>query len=555
LRGKPSKPIQASTKSPKKVPIKSKKANVSTKTLLILFILIFGFLVPFIFSNFHLKNTSIHNSYENFSPILSQDTPPFWTRESKSTQWIENSDFNNTDGWEYTYNGDATDVNASIYNEVANFKVLGHSGTQQWIENNPLSGEWSRIKNTDGIPVPEIDAMRSDGWYVRHRYVDNALNQSVKAQWQKNFTMEVDMSDYHITSAFLDVWINGTVENQDADSGGIDRPGDTDISSGILRMATGDFARFFVLVSDLQHEREFEAVHYQTTDLGKDGPPAIVELNDTKIAPITEESLIFYLNQAFEKNSREFALTLGISLWCEDSVYAMDRDFWNGLWIKNFTLTISYEKNINQFTSISWEYKGDQLSSGNYRVKVTEARLYFEYKVNQTWPTNLSPNSEIKIFINDQVHNETIKLSNAETLFKTIKEEGFDLTNLIPINEDINVSIQIFLADEFGLSSVIELSIDKTLLWIYYVVIIPLEQTLLFQILFVLSFIGATILATYILLYQRILKYPKALRKVRKYKKTLRRKKGPETPILNRELAFRGAYKREMGTTSEYYKG
>ena len=554
LRSKPSKLAPASSKSPKKTPMKSEKVNVSKKTLLILFIFIAGFLFPFIFSSFHLTDRSFPNSFNINSPVLSQDTPAFWTREYKTAQWIENSDFNNTDNWEYAYNGDTTDVNANIGIGAANFEIRGHSGTQQWIENNPLSGEWSGIENTDGIPVPEIDEMRSDGWYVRHRYVDNALNQSVKAQWQKNFTMDVDMSDYYITSASLEAWINGTVENQDADSGGIDRPGDTDISSGILRMATGDFARFFILVSDLQHEREFEAVHYQTTDIGKDGPPAISELNDTKVTPVTEESLIFYLNQAFEKNSQEFALTLGISIWCEDSVYAMDRDFWNGLWIQNFTLTISYEKIINQFTSVSWEYKGNQLSSGDYRVKITQARLYFDYKINKTWPINLSPNSEFKILINDQVHNETIKLSNAEASFNTIKEDGFDVTKLVPINEDINITIQVFLADEFGLSNVIELSIDNTYLWISYVVIIPLEQTLLFQILFILSFIGATILATYILLYQRILKYPKPVRKVRKYKKTLRKKKIPSFPILNRELAFRGAYRREMIKTSNYYK-
>ncbi|MFX1344028.1 MAG: hypothetical protein ACFFAI_02890 [Promethearchaeota archaeon] len=553
LKSKPSIPVMASSKSPKKAPIKSGKANVSKKTLLILIILLIGFLVPFIFTNLYSTQISIQKTFNSNNPIPAQDTS--WTRESRTAQLIENSDFNNTDNWEYKYNGDATDVNASISNGAANFDIMGNSGTQQWIENNPLSGEWSKIQNVDGIPVPEVDEMRSDGWFVRHRYIDNALNQSVKAQWQKNFTMEVDMSDYYITSASLDVWINGTVENQDADSGGIDRPGDTDISSGILQMATGDFARFFVLVSDLQHDREFEAINYQTADLGKDGPPAVTELNDTKVVPITEESLIFYLNQAFEKNSREFALTLGISVWCEDSVYATDRDFWNGLWIKNFTLTISYEKIINQFTSISWEYKGDQLNSEGYRIEVSEARLYFKYKINTTWPKSLSPNSEFKILINNQVHNETVKLSNAGLSFVAIKEDGFDLTKLIPINESINISIQIFLADEFRLSNIIELSIDNAILDISYVLIIPLEQTLLFQILFILSIIGATILAIYILLYQRILKYPKPVRKVRKYRKTLRRKKGPEIPILNRELAFRGVYRRQLMTTSDYYKG
>ncbi|MFX1278481.1 MAG: hypothetical protein ACFFA3_03640 [Promethearchaeota archaeon] len=554
LSGKPSKTLAANSKSTKGIPKSSGKPNISTKTMLLLIFVIFGFLIPMLFSNFPVESISIQNSTNLNNPTLSQGTPAFWTRESKNAQWIENSDFSSIDGWDYEYNGDATDVNASIDNSAANFKILGHSGIQQWIENNPLSGEWSRIENTDGVPVPEIDEMRSDGWYVRHRYIDNVLNQSVKAQWQKNFTMDVDMSDYQVTSASLEVWINGTVEDQDADLGGIDRPGDTDVSSGILRMATGDFARYFVIVSDLNHEREFEAVHYQTTELGKDGPPSITELNDTEITPLTEESLIFYLNQAFEKNSREFALTLGMSIWCEDSVYAMDRDFWNGLWIKNLTLTISYEKIIDQFTSISWKYKGDELSEGSNKIKISEALLSLDCMVNTSWPTSLSPNSEFKFMINDQVHNETIKLSNLGPSFKPIKADGFDLTKIVPINEKINVTIVIFLADEFGLSDVIEVSIDNVVLWISYTVIIPFEQTLLFQILLILSLIGIVILGTYIFYYRRILKYPKPVRKVRKYRKSLRRKRSPNIPILNRELAFKGSFRRSTASTSSYYK-
>ncbi|MFX1489919.1 MAG: hypothetical protein ACFFBI_12265, partial [Promethearchaeota archaeon] len=532
LKSKPLKTAAVTSKTPKSPPTEGKKSDFNKKTLIVLFLIILGFMLPFCFLNLGLRNPVTKNITVVNAPKLSQNSAPFWTRESKSAQWIKNSEFNNSDFWASDYEGDSSDINARIRNNYANFEVIGDSGTQEWIENNPLSGEWIKIDNDDGIPVPQVSQLRESGWFVQHRYVDNALNQSVKVQWQKNFTMNIDMSDFYITDASLEIWINGTVEDQDADSGGIDRPGDTEISTGILQMATGDFARFFMLVSDLQHEREFEAAYYQTDELGRDGPPAITELENTRIIPITKDSLIFYLNQAFEKNSREFALTLGISIWCEDSVYATDRDYWNGLWIQNFTLSISYEKRINQFTSASWVYTGDQLKEGDYRIEVTQANLNFDYKVNQTWPSILSPNAEFKIFINHQVHNETIKLSHAKTFFSTIKEEGFDVTKLIPTDESINVTIQLYLADEFGLNQSIEFSIDNVELWIAYVVIIPLKETLLFQILFSLIVIAASILTAYIVVYKRLLKYPRPVRKVRKYRKTLRMKNDPQVPIL-----------------------
>lgn len=544
-------PPKSSQVSGKISPYKNKKPTLSKHTLIILLFLIAGLLLIPVLQNLDLSNRSIDEEHQINHLNLSSDP---LSREQHYEQWINNPGFNTTLDWVSEYEGDLSDINTFIRDDMGNIEVLGHSGYQQWVEDNPLSGEWKRIENVDGIPDPEVDQMRDDGWFVRHRYVDNALNQSVKAQWQKNFTTEIDMSDYYITSASLEVWINGTVENQDADSGGIDRPGDTDISSGILRMATGDFARYFVLISDLNHEREFEVTSYQTTDLGRDGPPAITELNYTRITPLTEESLIFYLNQAFAKDSQHFAITLGISIWCEDSVYSMDRDFWNGLWIKNLTLSFTYEKKMDQFTSATWKYLGEQIEADNYTIEVTQALLYFDYKINQTWPTLLSPNSEIKILINDQVYNETVKLSNAETFFKAIKEEGIDVTKLIPNDEEINVSIQIFLADEFGLGYSLKISIDNVNLWISYNVLIPLVEDIFFLVLFIIACIGAACLTTYIVLYQRIFKYPKTVRKVRKYRRTLRKDKSPATPIISKEIAFKGEYNRELSKTSDFLK-
>ncbi len=69
----------------------------------------------------------------------------------------------------------------------------------------------------------------------------------------------------------------------------------------------------------------------------------------------------------------------------------------------------------------------------------------------------------------------------------------------------------------------------------------------LFLILFIISVIGATILGSYFYAYQRYLKYPKPVRKVRKYKRTLKRKSTPSVHITSREKAFSMLYKEELG--------
>ena len=468
-----------------------------------------------------------------------------YIREPHQDQWIKNFNFNDNESWISNLQGDLSDIGAEITNGEALFNIIGDNGSKTWVEDNPLSGDWVRIENEDSVPLPQVSQLTPSGWYVQHRYVDNNLNQSVKVQWEKNFSLDVDMNDYVIKSASLEMWINGTAQAMNADNGGIDRPGDT-AGSGLIRIATGDFAQFFLKISDLEKHRSFEALHYQTSELGKDGSPGITELNDTLLVPVNEESLIFYLNEALKQNSTDFAVILGISVWCEDSVYPTDRDYWNGLWIKNFTLSFSYEKKINQFNSINWKYLGKQIES-EHQIEITSGRLYFDYKTNPLWVSNLSPNSEIKIYVNDQEHNETIKLSKASTDLMEAKTGGFDLTKLIPINEDINLSLQVFIADDFSLNREISVSIDNVMLWISYNVLIPIEQSFIFPLVAVIISALAAGLGIYFIAYRKYLKYPKQVRKVRKYKKTLDHEKDPNVQISNRKDLIETSFNNEFG--------
>ena len=83
------------------------------------------------------------------------------------------------------------------------------------------------------------------------------------------------------------------------------------------------------------------------------------------------------------------------------------------------------------------------------------------------------------------------------------------------------------------------------------------EETLLWQILLIIAIIVGTAFAAYIVYYQRVLKYPKPVRKVRKYRKTLKRKKPPYSGknILSRDKGFRELFRKETSEISGLLKG
>ncbi|MFW9785911.1 MAG: hypothetical protein ACFFFB_26740, partial [Candidatus Heimdallarchaeota archaeon] len=150
-------------------------------------------------------------------------------------------------------------------------------------------------------------------------------------------------------------------------------------------------------------------------------------------------------------------------------------DTWDLLTIRTFNLSFTYEKKINQFSGASWSQDADKISEvSNDTVIVNKAILNFKYKIDQDWPT-LSPNSEFRILINDNQHSETIKLSTANSTYQDVKPGGFDITALI--TEDVNLSIQLFIADEFSLNQTITTSIDDITLNISYTVIFPDKET------------------------------------------------------------------------------
>jgi hypothetical protein len=363
-------------------------------------------------------------------------------------EWLDNNDFSTQDEWFYSKGaqGDNSSVDAYISGGNANYKLLGDNQTIEI--SDPLNdGTWQKYRN-DVFLFPDTSITNQAGFNVSHDY-DETVNQTRNyhsVHWRKNVELGVNMSDYIITSAFLNVTFNATV-NINVDTSNDNFP---------IQFGIGDFATFYVLISDVNFTNPYRVANNRTSNLGQDSP-SILTIPDKEIETVEEEDIITALTSSIEKdpNYTNFTITLGLDIYCEDNgPPSNDHDTWEEL------------MKIKQFTSVSWNQEGDQITGSN--VQVNEANLKFKYNISQDWPA-ISPYSEIKILINNNLHPETVRLSSANVSLQDAKVGGFDVTNLILKNVNITVSIQVFIANTFELGSNITISIDEVYLNITYV--------------------------------------------------------------------------------------
>ncbi|KKL08161.1 hypothetical protein LCGC14_2578650, partial [marine sediment metagenome] len=78
---------------------------------------------------------------------------------------------------------------------------------------------------------------------------------------------------------------------------------------------------------------------------------------------------------------------------------------------------------------------------------------------------------------------------------------------------------------------------------------------LLFIILLTVFITTAIALGSYLYVYHKVLRFPKPVRKVRKYTRSLRKTKAPQVSILARKKAFDSTYKEELNKSSRFLKG
>jgi len=429
------------------------------RTFSLIFVIVISFfLIPLSqnFLNYNYEHPTKH------SEIIHSSAETVYNQE-----WLDNNGFSTQDEWFYNQGaqGDNSTTGANISGDNANYIVVGKDSSFSLTAGKVNSSTWYGwdIYNNGDYLLPDVAEINETGCYVYH-YLDENENGGAgqvhnfpSVHFKKNVSISVDMSDYEIISASLEVFFNASVEDT------VDTPGD----SPLPQEAIWDSATFYVEIADLNLSYAFRVAENKTSDLGQDTPSKLT-INDRELTYVSENDLITALNLALEKDTSHsnFTIIMGIDIYCEDNAFP-DYDEWNALIFNSFNLTFNYKRKVDQFSSISWNQIGNTISGSN--IHVSDANLRFRYKINQDWPASLSPFSEIRIIINNNQHPETVRLSSATTSWQDAKVGGFDVTNLILKDANISVSLQVFIANTFSLSNNITISIDDVYLNITYI--------------------------------------------------------------------------------------
>ena len=480
--------------------------------------------------------------------------------------WLKNSDFDDVGApWFWNVEGDNTDLSASISSGQADYEVNGDIRTFSDVSGTPTSDDWT-LFNHSIRPLPLTYEINEFGCNISHVYDEDSLGpfpnsgdqtaNLAAALWKRNLTLPVDMSDYIITSASINAVVNGSADTD------IETPNDHPPFAEGGYASLFDFTRFYVEISDLNNVESYEIAFNKTLHLGqgyagrRDYDSSTRNyMSDTNMTYVDDDVLIFALTQVLRHDNHNFTITLGIDIDSEDNYPGYELDVWYSLLIKSCDLTFTYEKKIDKSSTVSFNQVGNQITGTN--VKIKDGNLSFKYMIDQPWPTSLSPNSEIRVLINDKQHSETLKLSSATTAPQDAKLGGFNITSLLNVEINISISIQVFIADEFSLDRAIKISIDKVILLVSYSETFPdpTDEPWLATVLFILTSVGAAVLGALLIMYIKVWRYPVPVRKVRKYGKTLTSTKSPDVKIIERKKAFNKGFQEELNRTSKQLKG
>jgi len=458
--------------------------------------------------------------------------------------------------WYPIIQGDGSDVYSSTSLNQANTIVVGESREKEVLLNTASQSNWMAFLKSELEIVPQRASVPyygidDDGAWCSHWWWEGEAGGQPKntprMHWKTNVSLPVDMSDYIITSLSFNAIINASVDPD------IDTPNDIWARPGVAinQFETYDYAQFYVEIStlDIDELNTYRIAFNQTRLLGNES----LLLYDIEgfIGAYEEQAIIDAINNVLivDPGHNNFTIVLGIYMYCEDNNSNLDRDHWDDMRFKFLNLTFSYEKKIDQFTSGSWAQNLDEISGSN--VQITDANLKFKYKIDKNW-TESSQNSQIRIFINERKFDQTLSL--IEYIYSDeFTEAEFDITEILLPYENFTLSIQVFLAEDFALENNITISITDVYLDISWTETTP--EPGIFMGLFIISVIGAVVLAAYLIAYQTYLKYPVPVRKVRKYRKTLSRDKTPGVGIVSQKTSFSKNYHTELKKTNKFLKG
>jgi hypothetical protein len=421
--------------------------------------------------------------FQNYN-VIADELPYIETQEQYSKQLILDPNFDEELGnspWSLNLDGDISDVNASIGGGQSNYTIIGEQFEFTLINSTPDISDWTAVQNPKFPILPDTYEINQLGINVSHEYNEwvNQTRNTPSMNWKRNINLPSNMSDYEITSASLTAVANGSALVN------VETPTDTLDVGGYH--GVDDFVRFYVLISDLNNIEEYELAYNRTVDLGigdspRDSYGAVNYMYDTILNTVNENLLIFYLQKVLEHDNFNFTITLGIDVYCEDNYDGYDRDTFRSLLIKSCDLSFTYKKKIDRFTSISINQTGNSVLTNDYEVpgsnismQIDEAKLNFKFKTDKNW-SELSPNSEFRIYINDSKLSETVKLVDANSNWKNASINGFNVLSNILIDNNVSLNLQLYIADDFILNESITVSIDEVILEVTFTVTVRTDK-------------------------------------------------------------------------------
>jgi hypothetical protein len=215
--------------------------------------------------------------------------------------------------------------------------------------------------------------------------------------------------------------------------------------------------------------------------------------------------------------------------------------------------TIKFSLGLNELTITAQESEYEEKI---INPRITVRKINAEIIAVSGFDTiKISPghNAKIKIFINNTDFNDIIK--GATVTYYWSGGTGLlldpDLDGIYEaVIEDIPKGTHSIIINAFG-SDIYNFISEE-------IIITAARQAgnmLLFQILTVLGVIASIIVGGYLYAYQKVLKYPKTVRKVRKYRRKLNKKSPPAIIITDRNKAFSSVYHNELGNSSKFLRG
>lgn len=402
-----------------------------------------------------------------------------------SRDWITNGVLDNANNWliENGTEGDINDISSDISIGEYNSYVLGSEGQKSIILNSTSYSDWQPYNKTLDPLTPDDYGVDSTGCWVSHIWNDNGgSDQTPIIYFINNVTLDHSLEDYQILSASLDVNVVATVENN------VDTPTDSyciPFSSPLNQRDSYDYCRFSAEISDLDVDvlNTYEVGANQTETLGEEAT-SNYSLDDPLYIK-GEQAIINALTNVLsaDPGHKTFTILLGIYIHSADNWNSYDIDEYTNLGFDYLNLTFTYEKIIDQSTSIklyqdtgsiSDDISNNGFSSYNYYI-INLARFNFSYQVEPYWPS-ASLNSEVRISLNNGTNYVSRKLNLAGTSFSDV---SLNLIDLISGKDDIEVSIEVYIADEFDLNETIEVSIDNISFEIEYTIYFDDYSTLL----------------------------------------------------------------------------